>query len=243
LRNHADGIAAVDLFVVPTIGFRFLFGLVILNHDRRRIVHIAATYHPTAEWIARQIVEAFPWESAPQYLLRDRDGAYGKVFRKRLFAMGIRDRPVAPRSPWQNGYVERVIGSIRRDLLDHVIVMGEAHLRRLLRAYADYYNTWRTHLGLDKDTPFGRPVHDRGNNTTMPKLRGLHHAYVWIQSLVGTPNSYCLKNLPASDLITSGLILMGSIKTSTRRLSALFGLLEIFAGLCLPNTIGVIQAF
>ncbi len=162
LRNHADGIAAVDLFVVPTIGFRLLFGLVILNHDRRCIVHIAATYHPTAEWIARQIVEAFPWESAPQYLLRDRDGAYGKVFRKRLFAMGIRDRPVAPRSPWQNGYVERVIGSIRRDLLDHVIVMGEAHLRRLLRAYADYYNTWRTHLGLDKDTPLGRPIHDRG---------------------------------------------------------------------------------
>jgi transposase InsO family protein len=180
LRNHADGIAAVDLFVVPTIGFRFLFGLVILNHDRRRIVHIAATYHPTADWIARQIVEAFPWESAPQYLLRDRDGAYGKVFRKRLFAMGIRDRPVAPRSPWQNGYVERVIGSIRRDLLDHVIVMGEAHLRRLLRAYADYYNTWRTHLGLDKDTPLGRPIHDRGRIRPMPKLGGLHHAYVRI---------------------------------------------------------------
>jgi transposase InsO family protein len=180
LRNHADGIAAVDLFVVPTIGFRLLFGLVILNHDRRRIVHIAATYHPTADWIARQIVEAFPWDSAPQYLLRDRDCAYGKVFRKRLFAMGIRDRPVAPRSPWQNGYVERVIGSIRRDVLDHVIVMGEAHLRRLLRAYAEYYNTYRTHLGLDKDTPFGRPVHDRGRITPMPKLGGLHHAYVRI---------------------------------------------------------------
>ena len=180
LRNHADGIAAVDLFVVPTIGFRLLFGLVILNHDRRRIVHIAVTYHPTAEWIARQIVEAFPWDSAPQYLLRDRDCAYGKVFRKRVSAIGIRDRPVAPRSPWQNGYVERVIGSIRRDLLDHVIVMGEAHLRRLLRAYADYYNTWRTHLGLDKDTPFGRPIHDRGRITPMPKLGGLHHAYVRI---------------------------------------------------------------
>ena len=180
LRNHADGIAAVDLFVVPTIGFRLLFGLVILNHDRRRIVHIATTYHPTAEWIARQIVEAFPWDSAPQYLLRDRDGAYGKVFRKRLFAMGIRDRPVVPRSPWQNGYVERVIGSIRRDLLDHVIVIDDAHLRRLLRAYANYYNTWRTHLGLDKDTPFGRPIHDRGRITLMPKLGGLHHAYVRI---------------------------------------------------------------
>ena len=113
LRNHAEGIAAIDLFVVPTIGFRLLFGLVILNHDRRKIVHVAATYHPTSECIARQIVEAFPWETAPRYLLRDRDGAYGKVFRKRLSAMGIRDRPVAPRSPWQNAYVERVIGSIR----------------------------------------------------------------------------------------------------------------------------------
>ena len=138
LRNHADGIAALDLFVVPTIGFRLLFGLVILNHARRRIVHVAATYHPTADWIGRQIVEAFPWDSAPHYLLRDHDGAYGKVFRKRVSAMGIRDRPVAPRSPWQNGWVERVIGSIRRDLLDHVIVMGEAHLCQFLRAYADY---------------------------------------------------------------------------------------------------------
>ncbi|MDH3641191.1 MAG: integrase core domain-containing protein [Gammaproteobacteria bacterium] len=180
LRNHADGIAAVDLFVIPTIGFRLLFGLVILNHDRRQIIHIAATYHPTADWIARQIVEAFPWDTAPHYLLRDRDCAYGQVFRKRLSAMGIRDRPVAPRSPWQNGYVERVIGSIRRDLLNHVIVMGEGHLRRLLRAYADYYNSYRTHLGLDKDTPLGRPVHDSGTITPMAKLGGLHHAYIRI---------------------------------------------------------------
>ncbi len=178
LRNQAHGIAAIDLFVVPTIGFRLLFGLVILNHDRRRIVHIAATYHPTADWIARQIVEAFPWETAPKYLLRDRDGAYGKLFRRRVSAMGIRDRPVAPRSPWQNGYVERVIGSIRRDLIDHVIVMGEAHLCRLLRAYADYYNTWRTHLGLGKDTPLRRPAQHRDTITPMPKLGGLHHAYV-----------------------------------------------------------------
>ena len=100
LRNHAEGIAAIDLFVVPTIGFRLLFGLVILTHDRRKIVHVAATYHPTSEWIARQIVETFPWETAPRYLLRDHDGAYGKVFRKRLTAMGIRDRPTSPRSPW-----------------------------------------------------------------------------------------------------------------------------------------------
>ena len=180
MRNHADGIAAIDLFVVPTIGFRLLFGIVILNHDRRQIVHVAVTYHPTSEWIARQIVEAFPRETAPRYLLRDRDGAYGKVFRKRLSAMGIRDGPVAPRSPWQNGYVERVIGSIRRDLLDHVIVTGEGHLRRLLRDYTDYYNDYRTHLGLNKDTPLGRPVHNRGRIKAVPKLGGLHHAYVRI---------------------------------------------------------------
>lgn len=159
---------------------RLLFGLVILNHDRRKIVHVAATYHPTSEWIARQIVEEFPWETAPRYLLRDRDGAYGKVFRQRLFAMGIRDRPTSPRSPWQNGYVERVIGSIRRDLLDHVIVMGEGYLRRLLRDYADYYNDYRTHLGSNKDTPLGRSVQHRDRITSMPKLGGLHHAYVRI---------------------------------------------------------------
>ena len=125
-------------------------------------------------------MEAFPWETAPRYMLRDRDGAYGKIFRKRLSAIGIRDRPVAPRSPWQNGYVERVIGSIRRELLDHVIVMGEAHLRQLPRAYANYYNTYRTLLGLDKDTPLGRPVQHRGRITPIPKLGGLHHAYVRI---------------------------------------------------------------
>ena len=180
LRNHADGIAAIDMFVVPTIGYRLLFGFVVLDHGRRRILHVAATYHPTAEWLARQIVEAFPWETAPEYLIRDRDCAYGNVFRKRLSAMGIRDGPTAPRSPWQNGYVERVIGSIRRDLLDHVIVMGECHLRRLLRDYADYYNTWRTHLGLEKDTPLTRPAHLYGMLTALPKLGGLHHAYVRI---------------------------------------------------------------
>jgi transposase InsO family protein len=166
------------LFVVPTVGFRFLFGFVVLDHRRRQILHVAATCHPTAEWLAQQIVEAFPWETAPEYLIRDRDRAYGNIFRKRLSAMGIRDGPTAPRSPWQNGYVERVIGSIRRELLDHVIVMGESHLRRLLRDYADYYNTWRTHLGLEKDTPLTRPVRHRGAITVVPKLGGLHHAYV-----------------------------------------------------------------
>lgn len=178
LRNHADSIAAVDLFVVPTFRFRLLFGLVIVDHERRQIVHIAATYHPTAEWIARQVTEAFPWETAPKHMIRDRDSSYGNIYRERLSAVGIRDRPIAPRSPWQNGYVERVIGSIRRELLDHAIVFGAGHLHRLLREYADYYNAFRTHLGLAKDTPLGRPVQNRGNIIPVPKLSGLHHAYI-----------------------------------------------------------------
>lgn len=180
LRNHADGIAAIDLFVVPTISFRLLYGLVILHLGRRRIIHIGATYHPTAEWLAQQITEAFPWETSPDHLIRDRDCAYGDAFRRRLSAMGIRDGPTAPRSPWQNGYVERTIGSIRRELLDHVIVTGERHLRSLLRDYAEYHNNWRTHLGLNKDTPLARPVLHKGAITSTPKLGGLHHAYVRI---------------------------------------------------------------
>ena len=180
LRNHAHGIAAIDLFVVPTFSFRLLYGLVILHLGRRRIVHVAATYHPTAEWLARQITEAFPWETAPDHLIRDRDSAYGDPFRKRLSAMGIRDGPTAPRSPWQNGYVERAIGSIRRELLDHVIIIGEQHLRYLLRDYADYHNNWRTHLGLAKDTPLPRRIQYRGAIKSTPKLGGLHHAYVRI---------------------------------------------------------------
>jgi len=177
LRNHADGTAAIDLFVVPTIGFKLLFGLVILGHGRRRIMHTSATYHPTAEWIARQVTEAFPWDEAPDHLLRDRDASYGNTYKKHLQAMGIRDGPVAPGSPWQNAYVERVIGSIRYDLLDHVIVLNEWHLRRLLRKYAEYYNCDRTHLGLAKDTPVKRAVEDIGRIVLVPRLGGLHHRY------------------------------------------------------------------
>jgi len=128
LRNHADGIAAVDLFVVPTIGFKLLYGLVILGHGRRRLIRYAVTAHPTAEWIVRQIVEAFPWDEAPEYLVRNRDAVYGEVVKRRLSGLGIRDRPTAPHSPWQNAYVERLIGSIRRECTDHVIVFGETHL-------------------------------------------------------------------------------------------------------------------
>ena len=138
LRNHAPDIAAMDLFVVPTIGFDLLYGLVIVRLARRDLVWIDVTPHPTADWIARQITEAFPWDHAPEYLIRDRDGSYGSVFVRRLCAMGIRDRPIAPRSPWQNAYVERLIGTIRRECLDHIIVFGETHLRRILGEFAAY---------------------------------------------------------------------------------------------------------
>ena len=129
LRNHADGIAAMDMFVVPTISFRLLYGLLIMGHGRRHILWFGVTAHPTAEWIANQVTEACGWEQAPRYLIRDRDGAYGEVFIRRLRSIGIRDRPTSPRSPWQNGYAERLIGSIRRECLDHVIVFSDRHLR------------------------------------------------------------------------------------------------------------------
>ncbi len=180
LHNHADRIAAIDLFVVPTIAFRLLFGFVILRHDRRQLVAVAVTVHPTAEWLARQISEAFPWDSAPRYLIRDRDSSYGAPFKRRLRAMGIRDRPIAPRCPRQNAYSERVIGSIRRECLDHLIIVNEAHLRRVLADYRDYYNRARTHLSLAKDTPHGRPVQPTGQVRRVPHLGGLHHSFVRI---------------------------------------------------------------
>tara|TARA_R110000868_G_scaffold177713_5_gene416756 strand:- start:1740 stop:2759 length:1020 start_codon:yes stop_codon:yes gene_type:complete len=178
ISNHRDVLAAVDLFVVPTVGFKLLYGIAVIHLKRRELVWVNATYHPTAEWIARQITEAFPWERTPRYLLRDQDASYGAAFKKRIDAMGIRDRPVAPRSPWQNGYVERVIGSIQRECLDHIIILGESHLRRVLQAYAQYYNTARTHLSLEKDAPLIRAVNRVGEVTARPHLGGLHHEYV-----------------------------------------------------------------
>jgi transposase InsO family protein len=145
LRNHAPDIAAMDLFVVRTIGFKLLYGFVIVRLHRRDLVWIDVTTNPTAEWVARQITETFPWDGAPRYMIRDRDRIYGTVVTRRLRAMGIRDKPIAPASPWQNGFAERLIGSIRREYLDHVVVLGEAHLRRILKSYADYYNSVRTH--------------------------------------------------------------------------------------------------
>ena len=178
LRNHAPEIAAMDLFVVPTIGFNLLYALVIVRLDRRQLVWIAVTTNPTAEWVARQITEAFPWNEAPRYLIRDRDGIYGAIVTRRLSAMGIRDQPIAPASPWQNGHAERLIGSIRRECLDHVIVLSEAHLRKILRAYSLYYNCLRTHWSLNKDTPVSRPVQRVGSVRSQAILGGLHHQYV-----------------------------------------------------------------
>ncbi len=178
LRNHANGIASMDLFVVPTISFRLLYGFLILHHGE--ILWIGTTAHPNAEWIARQLPEAFGWEEAPRYIIRDRDRAYGDIVVRRLRTMGIRDRPTSPRSPWQNGYCERLIGSIRRDCLDHVVVFGEQHLRHLLRSYAIYYNQTRTHLSLNKDSPVTRPIETVGRILPMPILGGLHHQYVRI---------------------------------------------------------------
>ena len=178
LRNHATGIASLDLFVVRTISFRLLYGLVILQHGRRRLAGVGITSNPTAEWIAGQLTEAFPWDEAPKYLVRDRDRAYGLEYKRRIRAMGIRDRPTAPRSPWQNGHAERVIGSIRRECLDHTIVFGEAHLRRILTAYTSYYNRTRTHLSLGKDAPVHRETQRFGEIVALPILGGIHHQYV-----------------------------------------------------------------
>jgi len=168
----------MDLFVVPTLGFDLLYAFVIVCLDRRELVWINVTTNPTAEWIARQLTEAFPWDEAPRYLICDRDRIYGAVVIRRMRAMGIRDKPTAPASPWQNGFTERLIGSIRRECVDHFIVLGEEHLRRILRTYARYYNDVRTHRSLDKDAPVSRSVQRTGIITSRPILGGLHHHYV-----------------------------------------------------------------
>jgi len=182
LYNHADGIASMDLFVVPTISFRLLYGLLILQHARRELLWLAVTPHPTAEWIARQFTESLGWRDAPRYVVRGRDRLYGREFIRRIRALGIRalgirDQPISARSPWQNGHAERLIGSIRRECLDHVVVFGEQHLRNLLHSYQKYYNENRTHLSLDKDAPLSHAVTAQGRIAVSPVLGGLHHQY------------------------------------------------------------------
>src|SRR6266446_3006590 len=179
LTNHVRDLVALDFFTVPTVRLRVLFVLVVLAHHRRRVLHFNVTEHPTAAWTAQQIVDAVPDDSAPSYLLRDRASIYGPAFRNRVKGMGISEVQTAPHSPWQNPCAERLIGSIRRECLDHVVVLGEQHLRRTLARYFAYYHRARTHLSLDKDAPDGRPIETAlGRVISIPEVGGLHHRYV-----------------------------------------------------------------
>jgi len=177
LNNHIRDVVALDFFVVPTVTHKVLFVLVMLARERWRIVRFHVTEHPTAEWTAQQVIDAFPWDEAPRYLLRDRDRVYGASFQQRVQHMGIEEVVTAPRSPWQNPYVERLIGSIRRECLDHMIVLHERHLRRLLTNYIRYYHHWRTHRALDMDCPMPRSVQrpELGLIWEVPDVGGLHH--------------------------------------------------------------------
>jgi putative transposase len=180
LRNHLPDIVAIDMFVVTTATFRLLYTLIVLSLDRRRVVHFEVTANPTQDWLSGQMTEAFPWDTTPRYLLRDRDKSYGPTFRQRVRAMGITEVITAARSPWQNPYAERLIGSVRRECLDHVIILSERHLRRVLSSYFHYHHDARTHLSLDKDCPRPRAVQlpSTGNNIiAFPQVGGLHHRY------------------------------------------------------------------
>src|SRR5213594_1986957 len=180
LANHVCDLVSLDFFTVPTARLRVLFVLVVLAHHRRRVVHFNVTEHPTAHWTAQQIVDAFPDDSAPSYLLRDRDQVYGEQFRHRVKGMGIQEVLTAPHSPWQNPFVERLIGSVRRECLDHVVVLSERHLCRILTRYFAYYHRSRTHLSLDKNTPDTRPIARPAFGhiiIQIPEVGGLHHRY------------------------------------------------------------------
>lgn len=186
LHNHREAIAAMDFFTVPTATFRVLYCFFVIAHARRRILHFNATPYPTSSWIVQQLRETFPEETAPEYVILDRDAKFDRQVTEMLKAMGSRPTRTSYRSPWQNGTAERWVGSCRRELLDHVIVLNEAHLRRLLRDYINYYHEDRTHDGLDKDTPDQRPVEHRCRHRSqllaMPRVGGLHHRYVWRQA-------------------------------------------------------------
>ena len=179
LHNHLTDIAAIDMFVVATATFRTSYALIVLGHDRRKVIHFEVTQNPTQVWLSRQITEAFPWETAPRYLLRDRDSSYGQAFRDRVRAMGIEEVLTAPRSPWQYPFVERLIGSIRRECLDHVIIFNERHLRHILSGYFQYHHRTRTHLSLDKDCPQHCLIQPplAGKIIAFPEVGGLHHRY------------------------------------------------------------------
>src|SRR2546430_5637769 len=180
LTNHVRDLVSIDFFILPTVRLRVLFAFVVLAHDRRRVLHFNVTEYPTAAWTAQQIVNAFPDDSAPSFLLRDRDSIYGDAFRQRVKGMGIGEVLTAAHSPWQNPFAERLIGSIRRECLNHVLVLGERHLRRTLTRYFACYHRARTHLSLDKDAPHGRPIErpELGRVIPIREVGGLHHRYV-----------------------------------------------------------------
>ena len=179
LENHLSQIVSVDFFTVPTIRFQVLYVFLVLAHDRRRILHFNVSRHPTAEWASQQLRESFSFDQVPRYLLRDRDRIFGQDFREQVRDMDIEEVLSAPRSPWQRAYVERVIGSIRRECLDHLIVFNEAPLRRALCSYFGYYHKSRTHLSLRKDSPEPRPIQpvEMGRVVAVPQVGGLHHRY------------------------------------------------------------------
>jgi transposase InsO family protein len=183
LRNHRDAIAAMDLFVVPTITFRLVYGFFVIHHDRRRVLHANVTEHPTAAWVTQQLREAFPWEATAKYLVFDRDSIFNPTVKGAIESMGLEIKQTAFRSPWQNGVAERWIGCLRQSLLHHVIVLNEDHLRRLVRDYVGYHNAERLHCALDGDAPDGRAIEQRPSATAKvvshARLGGLHHRYEW----------------------------------------------------------------
>ncbi len=179
LNNHVHQLASIDFFTVPTVTFRILYCFIVLRHNQRRIVHFNITTNPTSQWTAQQIIEAFPYDQSPKYLIRDRDSIYGHTFQKKVKNMGIHEVVTAPKSPWQNPYVERLIGSIRQECLDHVIIFNQGHLHRILTSYCDYYLNTRTHLSLGKNSPNPRTIELRSIDRIIafPKVGGLHHLY------------------------------------------------------------------
>ena len=179
LRNHTREIVAIDFFTVPTATFRVLFVFVVLAHERRKVLHFAVTERPSASWTGQQVVNAFPFATPPRYLLRDRDGIYGVDFGHRVTGLGFEQKLIAPQSPWQNPYAERLIGSLRRECLDQIVIFGERHLKAVLAEYLDYYHRHRTHRALEHDCPMPRSVEgpEQGKVVEFPVVGGLHHRY------------------------------------------------------------------
>jgi len=230
LKTPMPNMLSTDFFTVPTATFRVLFVLVILSHSRRRDLHFNVTSNPSAEWTSQQLVEAFPWDTTPEYLLRDRDSTYGAFFSQRAANMSIREVITARQSPLQNAFVERLIGSVRRDCLDHVIVLNESHLKRILSSYFDYYDQDRTHYSLAKDTPFERTVQSKPGQRSkvieLPRVGGLHHRYEWKRLRKGAVPTLLS---PQSGTYTPALLDVLSDRAHSREIDDIF-FLEVVDG-------------